>query len=96
MAIVTLIILAEIGITIYFVAFRSKFEDQIKPKLRETLVYNYEGPNKILTNAPVKPVAISIAYDFIMYNVRKFFSSEILFFSHTDGYHLVEMLWCVQ
>lgn len=72
MVIVTLIILAEIGITIYFVAFRSKFEEQVKPKLREVLINDYEGPNKILTNDPVKPAAISIAYDFIMYNVRKF------------------------
>ena len=80
MVIVTLIILAEIGITIYFVAFRSKFEEQVKPKLRQSLVSDYKGPNQILTNDPAKPSPISIAYDFIMYNVRKFFSSEILFF----------------
>lgn len=93
MVIVTLIILAEIGITIYFVAFRSKFEEQVKPKLREVLINDYEGPNKILTNDPVKPAAISIAYDFIMYNVRKFILR--IFFLHADRYHLVEMLWCV-
>jgi hypothetical protein len=60
-------------VTIYFVAFRSKFDDQVKPQLKNVLDQTYEGPNKLITNDPNKPPAISIAWDFIMYNVSDSF-----------------------
>jgi hypothetical protein len=66
----------EIGITIYFVAFKSKFEDQMIPKLQNAVQNTYEGPNKLLTGSADKPSAVSIAWDFIMYNVS-YFPKEI-------------------
>ncbi|CAF3630881.1 unnamed protein product [Adineta steineri] len=66
-----IIILFEVAITIYFVAFKSKFEDQIKPKLKDALQNTYEGPLGLISNTNVsKPSGISIAWDFIMYNFQ--------------------------
>ncbi len=82
----------EIGITIYFVAFKSKFEDQMIPKLQNAVQNTYEGPNKLLTGSADKPSAVSIAWDFIMYNVS-YFPKEISI-KKCCFFHLVSMLWC--
>jgi hypothetical protein len=63
--------LVEIGVTIYFVAFRSKFEAQVIPNLQETVKNTYEGPLGLQADMNrQKPSSISLAWDFIMYNVR--------------------------
>ncbi|UJR36057.1 hypothetical protein I4U23_028793 [Adineta vaga] len=67
--IIGMIILFEIAITIYFVAFKSKFEEQFKPTLKDAIRNSYEGPLGLISNTnQTKPGPISIAWDFIMYN----------------------------
>ncbi|CAF0947953.1 unnamed protein product [Rotaria sordida] len=69
--IVGIIILFEIAITIYFVAFKSKFRETFTPKLKEAIRNTYEGPFGLQSNSALpKPSAISIAWDFIMYNFK--------------------------
>ncbi|CAF3469308.1 unnamed protein product [Rotaria sp. Silwood1] len=69
--IIGIIILFEIAITIYFVAFKSKFEETIKPKLKDAVRSTYEGPFGLQTGSTLpKPSAISIAWDFIMFNFQ--------------------------
>ncbi|CAF0893089.1 unnamed protein product [Didymodactylos carnosus] len=60
------IILAEVAMTIYFVAFQSKFADVFIPKLQASIRDNYNGP-PIFNNTPS---AASLAWDFVMYNLQ--------------------------
>ncbi|CAF0844029.1 unnamed protein product [Didymodactylos carnosus] len=60
------IILAEVALTIYFVAFQSNFKDQFVPKLQQSISQNYAGP-PIMGN---KPGVVSLAWDFIMFNLQ--------------------------
>ena len=60
----------ELAAAIYFIAFQSKFKDQFVPKMQESLRNTYEGPLALLFNDPQKPSPLSLAWDFIMYNVR--------------------------
>lgn len=70
--VVGLIIAVEVGVTIYFVAFRSKFEEQILPKLQETIRNTYEGPLGLVAEFNrSKPSGVSLAWDFIMFNVNQ-------------------------
>ncbi|CAF1264988.1 unnamed protein product [Rotaria sp. Silwood1] len=69
--IVGLIIIIEIGITIYFVVFQSNFKNQFVPKLQQSLKTTYEGPLGLLPNSDLpKPSPVSLAWDFIMYNFQ--------------------------
>jgi len=57
-------------VTIYFVAFKSKFEDQVIKELQNAVKTQYEGPNKLITGDSNKPNAFTIAWDLISYNVN--------------------------
>lgn len=69
--IIALIIIVEVAFTIYFVVFQSKFKDQFVPKLRESLQKSYEGPLGLTEFSNKKPSPVSLAWDFIMYNVSE-------------------------
>lgn len=90
-SIVVAIMLVEIAITIYFFAFRSKFDDQLIPKLQETITNNYEGPLGLIESLKrPKPSSISLAWDFIMFNVSiEFQLINIIHFCLFS----VQMLW---
>ncbi|CAF0932169.1 unnamed protein product [Didymodactylos carnosus] len=63
---VGIIIIVEVALTIYIVSFQSKFKEQFVPKLQESISKGYQGP-------PIKenePGAVSLAWDFIMYNLK--------------------------
>ncbi|CAF0753198.1 unnamed protein product [Adineta ricciae] len=67
--IVALIIIFEVAITIYFVVFQSNFKESFVPKLKDSLRNNYQGPLGVAGYGP-KPTAYSLAWDFIMYNLK--------------------------
>ncbi|CAF1188359.1 unnamed protein product [Didymodactylos carnosus] len=65
--IIGIVILAEIGITIYFVSFQSKFKQKLVPKLQMSITNAYAGP-PITQGA--NPGPVSLSWDFIQYNMR--------------------------
>ena len=67
--IIAIIIIVEVAFTIYFVVFQSKFKDQFVPKLTDSLQATYEGPLGLTPYGNKKPSPVSLAWDFIMYNV---------------------------
>ena len=67
--IIAIIIIIEVGFTIYFVVFQAKFKDQFVPKLQDYARTTYQGPVGLITNTKPQPSAASLAWDFIMYNV---------------------------
>lgn len=69
--IIGLLILAEVALAIYVLAFKSKFEDDVIPKLQDTVRTTYEGPLGLIGNSnQSKPSAASLAWDFVMYNYQ--------------------------
>ncbi|CAF1304349.1 unnamed protein product [Rotaria sordida] len=68
--IVGLIIIVEIGVTIYFVVFQANFKSRFVPKLQQSLKQTYEGPLVLNSNGLSKPSSFSLAWDFIMYNLQ--------------------------
>jgi hypothetical protein len=44
----------------------------MEPKLQSAVNSTYEGLNKLINGGSDKPSAISLAWDFIMYNVSNF------------------------
>lgn len=70
--------------TIYFIVFQANFKGQFVPKLQESVKNSYEGPLGLIDNAGPKPSAVSLAWDFLMFNVSDltfaWFSKEIFCF----------------
>ena len=92
--IIIIIILIEVGIAIYFVAFRSKFESEIIPKLRVTVQDNYEGPLGLKSELNrTRPRALSLAWDFLMYNVSTTCPGQRNLSSWASLFIAVSMLW---
>jgi hypothetical protein len=75
--IVMIILLVQVAFAIYFVVFQSRFKDQFVPKLRTSLQNTYEGPLGLMENGSSKPSVVSLAWDFIMYNVRHLLTRRI-------------------
>ncbi|CAF1021183.1 unnamed protein product [Didymodactylos carnosus] len=65
--IIGIIIVAEIGITIYFVSFQSKFKEQLIPKLQLLINNTYAGPP---ITPGSNPGAVSLSWDLIQYNMK--------------------------
>lgn len=68
--VIGIIIAIEIGVTIYFVAFKSKFEDQVIKQLQTAVKEKYQGPNKLIKGGEDKPNTFTIAWDLISYNLK--------------------------
>jgi len=67
--VVALIIIFEIAITVYFIAFQKNFKDNFVPRLQEAVKNTYEGPLGLMGNR-TKPAPFSLAWDFLMYNFQ--------------------------
>ena len=92
--IVAIIIIIEVAFTIYFVVFKSKFEAEFVPRLTDSLQKTYEGPLGLIGENQKKPSPVSLAWDFIMYNVRRIMMLSCLRYSmNFFSDRLVEMLW---
>jgi hypothetical protein len=70
--------------TIYFIVFQANFKEQFVPKLQQSVKNSYEGPLGLTGNGP-KPSPVSLAWDFLMFNVSDLtfalFRKEIFCFS---------------
>ena len=53
----------------YFVVFPANFKDQFVPKLQQSVKTNYEGPLGLMFDELPQPAPMSLAWDFLMYNV---------------------------